>query len=94
MVDAKDEGRHIIRARSQRGSRGKVTMDALLHLMKSHPGPSVLACSLIFRVVHHLLQKLPLPKAVKHSHFHSWKWKNLSVSMVHSLLTGTWALTW
>lgn len=69
-------------------------MDALHPVLKSHPGPSVLLFSLIFRVVHYLLQRLPVPKVVKQSDLHSWKWRNLSVSMVHSLLTGTWALTW
>lgn len=66
-------------------------MDAL---PKSHPGPAVLACSLLFRVLHRLLRRLPVPKEVTRSELHSWKWRNLSVSMVHSLLTGTWALTW
>lgn len=68
-------------------------MDALLPVLKSHPGLSVLVCSLLFRVVHKLLQRLPVPKVVKQSELHSWKWRNLSVSMVHSLLTGAWALT-
>ncbi|CAG08966.1 unnamed protein product [Tetraodon nigroviridis] len=68
-------------------------MEALVPALKSHPGLSVLVCSLVFRVVHHLLQRLPVPKAVRQNDFHSWKWKNLSVSVVHSLLTGTWALT-
>lgn len=68
-------------------------MEALLPVLKSHPGPSVLVCSLLFRVAHQLLQRLPVPKAVQQDAFRSWKWKNLSVSMVHSLLTGTWALT-
>lgn len=69
-------------------------METLLPALKSYPGLSVLAFSLIFRAIHHLLQQLPVPKAVKQNDFYSWKWKNLSVSMVHSLLTGTWALTW
>lgn len=69
-------------------------MEALLPLLKSHPGPSVLVCSLLFRVAHQLLQRLPVPEVVKQDDFRSWKWKNLSVSMVHSLLTGAWALTW
>lgn len=69
-------------------------MDALLPVLKSHPGPSVLVCSLLFRVVHQLLQRLPVPKVVKQNELHSWKWRNLSVSMVHSLLTGAWALIW
>ncbi|XP_008295368.1 TLC domain-containing protein 1 [Stegastes partitus] len=61
-------------------------------LLKSHPGPSVLVFSLLFRVVHQLLQKLPVPKVVRQDEFRFWKWKNLSISMVHSLLTGTWTL--
>lgn len=69
-------------------------MDALLPVLKSHPGQSVLVCSLLFRVAHRLLQRLPVPKVVKENDFRSWKWRNLSVSMVHSLLTGPWALTW
>ncbi|XP_038549838.1 TLC domain-containing protein 1 [Micropterus salmoides] len=68
-------------------------MDALLPVLKSHPGQSVLVCSLLFRVAHRLLQRLPVPKVVKENDFRSWKWRNLSVSMVHSLLTGPWALT-
>ncbi|KAF3692606.1 Calfacilitin TLC domain-containing protein 1 Precursor [Channa argus] len=67
-------------------------MEALLPVLKSHPGPSVLVCALIFRLVHWLLQRLPVPKVVKQDDLCSWKWRNLSVSMVHSLLTGTWAL--
>lgn len=69
-------------------------MEALLPVLKSHPGPSVLVCALLFRVVHQLLQRLPVPKVVKQDDLRSWKWRNLSVSMVHSLLTGTWAVTW
>ncbi|KAJ8347729.1 hypothetical protein SKAU_G00263180 [Synaphobranchus kaupii] len=44
-------------------------------------------------VVHWILQTLPRPKAVEHDAFRAWKWKNLSVSMVHSLVTGSWAIT-
>lgn len=68
-------------------------MEALLPVLKSHPFPSVLFFSLLFRVAHKLLQGLPVPKLVRQDEFRVWKWKNLSVSMVHSLLTGTWALT-
>lgn len=68
-------------------------MDVLLPVLKSHTGPSVLVFSLVFRVVHRLLLRLPLPKVVKQNDLHSWKWRNLSVSMVHSLLTGAWAVT-
>ncbi|XP_054867880.1 TLC domain-containing protein 1 [Amphiprion ocellaris] len=67
-------------------------MEALLPVLKSHPGPTVLVFSLLFRGVHRLMQRLPVPKMVRQDKFRSWKWKNLSVSMVHSLLTGTWAL--
>ncbi|XP_062873187.1 TLC domain-containing protein 1-like [Trichomycterus rosablanca] len=56
------------------------------------PGVSVLVFSFMFRVVHHLLRKLPLPKVVERDELRSWKWRNLSVSLVHSLLTGPWAI--
>lgn len=69
-------------------------MEALLPVLQRHPGLSVLVCALMFRVAHRLLQNLPVPKAVAVDDFRSWKWRNLSVSMVHSLLTGTWAVTW
>lgn len=68
-------------------------MEALLPVLQSHPGLSVLVCALLFRVAHRLLQNLPVPKVVEQDDFRSWKWKNLSVSLVHSLLTGTWAVT-
>ncbi|XP_041732153.1 TLC domain-containing protein 1 [Coregonus clupeaformis] len=68
-------------------------MEALLPVLQRHPGLSVLVCALMFRVAHRLLQNLPVPKVVAVDDFRSWKWRNLSVSMVHSLLTGTWAVT-
>lgn len=68
-------------------------MEALLPVLRSHPGPSVLLFSLLFRVADRFLHRLPVPKVVKEDQFRFWKWRNLSVSMVHSLLTGTWALT-
>ncbi|XP_022052469.1 TLC domain-containing protein 1 [Acanthochromis polyacanthus] len=68
-------------------------MEALLPVLKSHPGPTVLVFSLLFRGVHRLLQRLPVPKMVRQDEFRTYRWNNLSVSMVHSLLTGTWALT-
>ncbi|XP_076002130.1 TLC domain-containing protein 1 [Genypterus blacodes] len=68
-------------------------MEALLPVLRSHPGPSILVFALFFRVVHRLLRTLPLPKAVEVDAFRTWKWRNLSVSMVHSILTGTWAVT-
>ncbi|XP_034405087.1 TLC domain-containing protein 1 isoform X2 [Cyclopterus lumpus] len=68
-------------------------MDVLVPVLKSHPGKSVLVFALIFKLIHRLLQRLPVPKVVKQDDFKSWKWKNLSVSIVHSLLTGSWALT-
>lgn len=90
----KQEGKAGV-IRGQKGSaRGEARMEALIPALKSHPGLSVLAFSLIFRGVNRLLQQLPVPKVVKQNDFTFWKWKNLSLSMVHSLLTGTWALTW
>ncbi|XP_072320526.1 TLC domain-containing protein 1 [Eucyclogobius newberryi] len=68
-------------------------MEALFPVIRGHPIPSVLVCALLFRVVDQLLQRLPVPKLVRQDEFHAWRWRNLSVSMVHSLLTGTWAVT-
>ncbi|XP_064207410.1 TLC domain-containing protein 1 [Anguilla rostrata] len=68
-------------------------MEGLLSLTQRSPGLCVAASSLMFRVVHWLLQTLPRPKAVELDAFRAWKWKNLSVSLVHSLLTGSWAIT-
>ncbi|XP_017290786.1 TLC domain-containing protein 1 [Kryptolebias marmoratus] len=68
-------------------------MEALYSALRRHPGPSVLLCSLLFRLAHRLLQGLPVPGVVRQDAFRLWKWRNLSVSMVHSLLTGPWAVT-
>lgn len=67
-------------------------MEALLPVLKGHPVPSVLVCALLFRAVDQLLQRLPVPKVVQQEEFRAWRWRNLSVSMVHSLVTGTWAV--
>lgn len=74
--------------------RGRQTMEGLLSAVQLHPGLAVAASSLAFRAVHGLLQALPLPKGVQRDDFRVWKWRNLSVSLVHSLLTGTWAISW
>ncbi|CAL8362352.1 unnamed protein product [Merluccius merluccius] len=63
-----------------------------MEALQNHPGPTVLVCALLFRAVHRLLQKLPVPKVVRADSFRGWRWRNLSVSLVHSTLTGTWAL--
>ncbi|XP_068601576.1 TLC domain-containing protein 1 [Brachionichthys hirsutus] len=68
-------------------------MDTLVPALKSHPLLSVLVFSLIFRGVHHLLRRLPTPKAVLQNDMRCWKWRNLSVSIVHSLLTSAWSLS-
>lgn len=68
-------------------------MEVLLPVLKGHPIPSVLVCALLFRAVDQLLQRLPVPKVVQQDKFRAWRWKNLSVSMVHSLLSGAWAVS-
>ncbi|XP_059930535.1 TLC domain-containing protein 1 [Gadus macrocephalus] len=64
-----------------------------MEVLLNHPCAVVLVCALLFRVAHCLLQNLPVPKVVRGEEFRAWKWKNLSVSLVHSLLTGAWALS-
>ncbi|XP_018603733.1 TLC domain-containing protein 1 [Scleropages formosus] len=68
-------------------------MEGSLSVLQRHPGLSVAAFSLVFRAVHKLLRALPLPKGVCRDEFRVWKWRNLSVSLVHSMLTGPWAVT-
>ncbi|XP_028857369.1 TLC domain-containing protein 1 [Denticeps clupeoides] len=63
-----------------------------MEALQLHPGPWVAAFALAFRAVHRLLQALPLPEGVERDAFRTWKWRNLSVSLVHSLLTGPWAV--
>lgn len=67
-------------------------MEALLPVLKGHPFLSVLAFALLFRAVGQLIQRLPKSKAVQQDKFRAWRWRNLSLSMVHSLLSGTWAV--
>lgn len=68
-------------------------MEALVSVLKRHPGPTVLVCALFFRAVHRLLRTLPVPKVVRQDDTRCWKWRNLSLSLFHSVLSGTWALT-
>ncbi|KAA0720149.1 Magnesium transporter NIPA4 [Triplophysa tibetana] len=67
-------------------------MDTWLNHVQKHAALSVLCCSVAFRILHRLLQTVPRPSIVNADPWRSWKWKNLSVSLVHSLLTGTWAV--
>lgn len=91
--DKKKNKQGRVTDREKRERVGEEKMEALLPVLQRHPGLSVVVCALIFRVVHKLLQNLPVPKVVAQDEFRSWKWRNLSVSLVHSLLTGTWAVT-
>lgn len=67
-------------------------MEALLLVVKGHPFLSVLVFALLFRAVGQLIQRLPKSKVVQQDKFHAWRWRNLSLSMVHSFLSGTWAV--
>ncbi|KAM9801415.1 TLC domain-containing protein 1 [Neosynchiropus ocellatus] len=68
-------------------------MEAQFPQLKSYTGLSVVLSFLVFRVLRMLLQYLPVPKVVRQDAFRIWKWRNLSVSLLHSLLSATWALT-
>ncbi|XP_069471417.1 TLC domain-containing protein 1 isoform X3 [Ambystoma mexicanum] len=61
---------------------------ALLH----SPLLLVVCSALAFRVLSRLLHALPVPKLVEKDWTRTWRWRNLSVSMVHSLLTGPGAV--
>ncbi|XP_051956812.1 TLC domain-containing protein 1-like [Xyrauchen texanus] len=65
-------------------------MDTWLIEVQKYPALYILCCSAAFRILHRLLQTVPC--TVDTDPWKTWKWKNLSVSLVHSLLTGTWAV--
>ncbi|XP_066502690.1 TLC domain-containing protein 1 [Hoplias malabaricus] len=67
-------------------------MDGWLSEVQQWPAVGILCSSLLFRLIHTLLQTLPRPIRVESEPWRSWKWTNLSVSLVHSLLSGTWAI--
>ncbi|XP_016151542.1 TLC domain-containing protein 1 [Sinocyclocheilus grahami] len=67
-------------------------MDTWLNEVQKHPALYVLCCSVIFRILHRFLQTVPSPGTVEVDPWRMWKWRNLSVSLVHSLLTGIWAV--
>ncbi|XP_029467662.1 calfacilitin-like [Rhinatrema bivittatum] len=60
--------------------------------LQQSPVLLVLCSFLAFRALSRILSRLPLPQHVARDGTRAWRWRNLSVSMVHSLLTGTWAL--
>ncbi|KAJ8267187.1 hypothetical protein GJAV_G00139530 [Gymnothorax javanicus] len=68
-------------------------MEDLLSSVQQHPALYVLAFALLFRAVHWILRTIPLPKPVEQEAFRAFKWHNLSVSMVHSLITSTWSVS-
>ncbi|KAK2827193.1 hypothetical protein Q7C36_018119 [Tachysurus vachellii] len=68
-------------------------MDGWLKEVQRRPLLCVFCSSLAFRLLQTLLKFLPRPHAVNCDQWKSYKWKNLSVSVVHSLLTGTWAVS-
>ncbi|KAM6985146.1 TLC domain-containing protein 1 [Aplochiton taeniatus] len=61
-------------------------------LCERWPLMCVTVCSLAFRLLHRTLGALPRPVSVETDPRILWKWKNLSVSVVHSVITGTWAI--
>ncbi|XP_026108025.1 calfacilitin-like [Carassius auratus] len=68
-------------------------MATWLNEVQKHPALYVLCCSVTFRILHRFLQTVPSPGTVDTDPWRTWKWRNLSVSLIHSLLTGIWAVT-
>ncbi|XP_062868295.1 TLC domain-containing protein 1 [Trichomycterus rosablanca] len=67
-------------------------MDGWLIEVQRRPILSIFCSSVAFRLVHTLLKLLPRPRIIEFDPWKKWKWENLSVSLVHSLLTGTWSI--
>nr|XP_033778179.1 calfacilitin-like [Geotrypetes seraphini] len=60
--------------------------------LQQYPAFLVLCSFLAFRALGGVVGRLPLPQHVARDETRAWRWRNLSVSLVHSLLTGAWAL--
>lgn len=67
-------------------------MDGWLNVVQDWPVLCIVFSSLTFRLLHTLLKNLPKPQIITTDPWKKWKCENLSVSLVHSLLTGTWAI--
>ncbi|MBN3292161.1 TLCD1 protein, partial [Polypterus senegalus] len=67
-------------------------MEAALTIFQNYPTLSILVWALLFRGLHRLLRELPLPRCVVQDRIKTWRWRNLSVSLVHSIVTGPGAL--
>ncbi|XP_006002390.1 TLC domain-containing protein 1 [Latimeria chalumnae] len=61
--------------------------------LQQYPALLVLSFALGFKAVHHIVRSyVPLPKQVEEDTVKTWRWWNLCVSLVHSIITGPWAL--
>ncbi|XP_015994557.1 TLC domain-containing protein 1 [Rousettus aegyptiacus] len=52
----------------------------------------LLGATLTFRALRRALCRLPLPAHVRADPLRTWRWRNLLVSLVHSIVSGIWAL--
>uniref|UniRef100_A0A8C8S9U6 TLC domain containing 1 n=1 Tax=Pelusios castaneus TaxID=367368 RepID=A0A8C8S9U6_9SAUR len=52
----------------------------------------VLGSTLLFKGLQRGLRRLPLPARVRPDPTRAWRWRNLLVSFVHSVVTGLWAV--
>ncbi|XP_069082300.1 TLC domain-containing protein 1-like [Pleurodeles waltl] len=57
-------------------------------VLSQSPTLLVAGFALTFKVLSRLLHALPVPRLVEKDWTRTWRWRNLSVSMVHSMVTG------
>ncbi|MGH0180081.1 UNVERIFIED_CONTAM: hypothetical protein FKN15_003673 [Acipenser sinensis] len=58
--------------------------------MESNPGVLIVGASFgLFNIVNKVFDRLPVPESALRN---TWKWRNISTSLVHSLITGIWAV--
>lgn len=51
----------------------------------------VLVSAGAFKLLNAALKCLPVPVVARSN---VWKWRNISTSLIHSMLTGVWAVVW
>ena len=49
----------------------------------------VLGSAGVFKLLNAALKRIPVPVVARRN---AWKWRNISTSFIHSLLTGVWAV--
>ena len=54
----------------------------------------VAASAAVFQVISYAVAKWGTPKSITSERNEKWRWKNVSVSCIHSFMCAVWSLAW